>query len=172
MEHTARQSLLRLLPDLLGLLSRLTWYLVTRPLVAPSNSRATPVRPWLCLATRISAFRRRRCVRGSTRRDRRTSPRRRPARSCRSRGSDSCGRLSVRRSTARLSGLGASTGTSSSLASVFSPHAISGKGLTAFCCHRGRARLYAWRTTDAPRSPAPSMPVRKYYFVRRRRLAL
>jgi len=32
--------------------------------------------------------------------------------------------------------------------------------------------LYAWCTTDAPRSPAPSMPVRKYYSARRRRFAL
>jgi hypothetical protein len=39
--------------------------------------------------------------------------------------------------------------------------------LTAFCCHRGRARRHSWCATDAPRSPAPSMPVRKYYYARR-----
>src|SRR5882762_4123385 len=32
-----------------------------------------------------------------------------------------------------------------------------GEGLTAFCCHRGRARLYAWCTIDVPRFRAPSM---------------
>jgi hypothetical protein len=47
-----------------------------------------------------------------------------------------------------------------------------GEGLTAFCCHRGRARPNAWCTTDAPRPPAPSMPVRKYYSVRRRHFPL
>src|ERR1700730_3561900 len=44
--------------------------------------------------------------------------------------------------------------------------------LTAFCCHRGRAQPHSWCTADAPRSPAPSMPVRKYYSVRRRHFPL
>ena len=42
----------------------------------------------------------------------------------------------------------------------------------AFCWHRGRAWPYPWCTADAPRSPAPFMPVRKYYSARRRSLAL
>ena len=41
--------------------------------------------------------------------------------------SDSFGRLSARCSTARLSWLSAGTGTSSSLANVFSPRVIPGK---------------------------------------------
>jgi hypothetical protein len=44
---------------------------------------------------------------------------------------------------------------------------IAGEGLLAFCCHRGRAGRYSWCATDARRSPAPSMPVRKYYSARR-----
>ena len=62
---------------------------------------------------------------GSTRRGRRTSPRRRPARSSRIRaGRHSCGRLSSRLSTARESCDSASTGTASSLAIAFSPWVI------------------------------------------------
>ena len=47
-----------------------------------------------------------------------------------------------------------------------------GETLTAFCCHRARPCPNPWCTVDAPRSPAPSMPVRKYYSARRRRLPL
>ena len=47
-----------------------------------------------------------------------------------------------------------------------------GEGLTAFCCHRGRAWPHSWCPTAAPRAPAPSMPVRKYYSARRRHLPL
>ncbi|MEA2804387.1 MAG: transposase [Rhodospirillaceae bacterium] len=44
--------------------------------------------------------------------------------------------------------------------------------LLAFCCHRGRAWPHPWCPPGAPRSPAPSTPVRKYYFARRRHFAL
>src|ERR1700704_1286215 len=43
---------------------------------------------------------------------------------------------------------------------------------TAFCCHRGRAWPHPWCTADAPRSPARSIPVRKYYSARRRHFPL
>jgi hypothetical protein len=42
----------------------------------------------------------------------------------------------------------------------------------AFCWHRGQAWPHSWCTTDLPHSPAPSMPVRKYYSVRRRHFPL
>jgi hypothetical protein len=44
--------------------------------------------------------------------------------------------------------------------------------LTAFCCHRGRAWPHSWCTAEAARSPAPSIPVRKYYPARRRHFPL
>jgi hypothetical protein len=44
--------------------------------------------------------------------------------------------------------------------------------LTAFCWHRGGAWPYSGWTTDAPRTPASSMPVRKYYSARRRHFPL
>jgi len=51
-------------------------------------------------------------------------------------------------------------------------HVFAREGLTAFCCHHGRAWPHSWYTADAPRAPAPSMPVRKYYSARRRHFPL
>jgi len=71
------------------------------------------------------------------------------------------------------------------MANAKNPHTLPGKAafdrftlystatfLTAFCCHRGRVWHHPWCMADAPRSPAPSMPVRKYYSARRWRLPL
>jgi hypothetical protein len=51
----------------------------------------------------------------------------------------------------------------------YQPMQYSGAGekLTAFCCHRSEGWPHSWCSIDAPRFPAPSMPVRKYYFARR-----